>query len=131
MNILIAVDDTKIAEDTFDWYFEHAHQSGNHVLVLHVEPQKKLLSTPSSSKTTEVESKYLKKLESKKCNGKFLADKSGEKPGPVIISQYVENNIDMIVIGSRGLGMIKRTMGKSVSDYVVNRCEVPCIICKM
>lgn len=45
------------------------------------------------------------------------------KPGAVIVEYASENNIDLIVMGSRGLGAVKRTFLGSVSNYVLNHTE--------
>ncbi|CAH8505872.1 unnamed protein product, partial [Schistosoma turkestanicum] len=52
--------------------------------------------------------------------------------GSAIIEKAEKYNVRLIIIGSRGLGAIKRTIMGSVSDYVVHHanttvCVVPCI----
>jgi len=41
-----------------------------------------------------------------------------------------EDDVDMIVMGARGLGKIKKTILGSVSDYVLNKSKVPVLIFK-
>ncbi|VDL92152.1 unnamed protein product [Schistocephalus solidus] len=50
------------------------------------------------------------------------------KPGQAIVRSANEHNITLIVIGSRGLGAIKRTFLGSVSDYIVHNSSIPVII---
>lgn len=52
------------------------------------------------------------------------------KPGEAIIEAAVEENADMIVVGTRGLGKVKRTFLGSVSDYCVHHSPVPVLVCK-
>ncbi|XP_048741470.1 putative universal stress protein SAUSA300_1656 [Ostrea edulis] len=53
-----------------------------------------------------------------------------EKPGEGILKSAKELNADMIVMGSRGLGTVRRTILGSVSDYVLHHSPVPVIICR-
>ena len=52
------------------------------------------------------------------------------KPGEAIIEAAVEENADMIIVGTRGLGKVKRTFLGSVSDYCVHHSPVPVLVCK-
>ena len=45
------------------------------------------------------------------------------------MSVAVREKCDLIVIGSRGLGVIRRTILGSVSDYVVNHTHIPVVVC--
>lgn len=51
------------------------------------------------------------------------------KPGEAIIEALKECGADVVVMGSRGLGAIRRTFVGSVSDYVLHHSPVPVIIC--
>ena len=48
------------------------------------------------------------------------------KAGETIIVQAEHAEADMIVMGTRGLGKIRRTIMGSVSDYVVH--NAPCTV---
>ncbi|KAJ8301767.1 hypothetical protein KUTeg_020754 [Tegillarca granosa] len=52
------------------------------------------------------------------------------KPGEGIIQASKEVDADMIVMGSRGHGTIRRTLMGSVSDYVLHHSLVPVTICR-
>lgn len=49
----------------------------------------------------------------------------GHKPGPVIVEEAVNEKVDTIVIGTRGLGTLRRTVLGSVTDYVVHNSPIP------
>ena len=51
-------------------------------------------------------------------------------PGPVVISTAKENDVDLIVMGSRGLGVLKRIFMGSVSSYVASHDTCPVLIVK-
>lgn len=52
-----------------------------------------------------------------------------ENPGEGIVKTAIELDADMIIMGSRGLGTIRRTILGSVSDYVVHHANVPVVVC--
>lgn len=60
---------------------------------------------------------------------KVSMNTTAESPGHAIVHAAKEFNADLIVIGSRGLGMIKRKILGSVSDYVLHHSHVPVCIC--
>lgn len=53
---------------------------------------------------------------------------TGKKPEEAIISKAEEVKAAMIVMGTRGLGTIRRTLMGSVSDYVVHHAGIPVIV---
>ena len=54
----------------------------------------------------------------------------GAKPGEVIVKLADEEQATMIVMGTRGLGKVRRTIMGSVSDYVVHHAHCPVIVCR-
>ena len=49
--------------------------------------------------------------------------------GQTIVKIARENNANAIVMGSRGLGTVRRTLLGSVSDYVLHHAHIPtCVI---
>uniref|UniRef100_A0A1I8JN84 Usp domain-containing protein n=1 Tax=Macrostomum lignano TaxID=282301 RepID=A0A1I8JN84_9PLAT len=53
---------------------------------------------------------------------------SGE-PGEAIVQAAEEHEADLVVMGSRGLGTLRRTFLGSVSDYVLHHAYRPVLIC--
>lgn len=39
-----------------------------------------------------------------------------------------EENVNLIVMGARGVSGVKRALGGSVSDYVIRNCNLPCLV---
>ena len=62
-------------------------------------------------------------------SGKIRAE-PGNKPGEVIVRVAEEEKATMIVMGTRGLGKVRRTIMGSVSDYVVHHAHCPVVVCR-
>ena len=52
------------------------------------------------------------------------------KPGEQIVRIAEEENADMIVTGTRGMGKVRRTILGSVSDYLVHHAHCPVVVCR-
>ncbi|KAL3308219.1 hypothetical protein Ciccas_013254 [Cichlidogyrus casuarinus] len=50
---------------------------------------------------------------------------AGNKPGEAICSHAKEAGMDVVVIGNRGLGTMKRAILGSVSEYVLHHASIP------
>ena len=59
---------------------------------------------------------------------KFVAEL--EKPGEFIVDIAKKEGATYIVMGTRGLGKIRRTIMGSVSDYVVHHAGCPVMVCR-
>ena len=53
------------------------------------------------------------------------------RPGPAISKIADEFNADLVLVGTRGKGKVRRTILGSVSDYVVNHAPCPVITVRM
>lgn len=146
MKVLIAVDNSAIAEKAFDWYTDHLHKNGNQILLVHIAPQPSVYSVLSDdmcfmdTQLTNVMEDEKKRIKSVK---KKFGDKAKEKNIKIeIYTSFCEGSIgnaimevvhtiypDMIVVGSRGLGAVRRTVLGSVSDYLLHHSKVPVLVC--
>ena len=52
------------------------------------------------------------------------------KPGEALCDAADELNADLIVMGTRGLGSVRRTLLGSVSDYLIHHAHVPVMVCR-
>ena len=57
---------------------------------------------------------------------KFVMD--FEKPGEYICSTGKEENVTSIVMGTRGMGTVRRTILGSVSHYVLHHANCPVLV---
>ena len=62
-------------------------------------------------------------------NGDFVCSPC-HRPGEQIIKECTDYNATMVVLGTRGLGAVRRTILGSVSDYVVHHAHCPVIVCR-
>ena len=53
---------------------------------------------------------------------------TGKKPGEAIIAEAEKQSANLIIMGTRGLGKIRRTFLGSVSDYVVQHARCPVVV---
>jgi nucleotide-binding universal stress UspA family protein len=142
--VLIAIDGSDQSEKAFEFYADHLHLSGNHLLLVHAaEPplvsssQAVMLSQPvwdqllegEKKKVKALEESYADKMRARNLTGKIKAIFSG-KPGEVIVDVALEEKVIMIVMGTRGQGTLRRTILGSVSDYVVHHAHCPVVVCR-
>jgi len=55
---------------------------------------------------------------------------SGNSPGEYIIQAATEEDVNLIIMGPRGLGKLRKAFLGSVSDYVLNKSAVPVLLYK-
>jgi len=148
MKVYIAVDASEIAENTCKWYFKHLHKEGNEVIIGHHAEQPKLptlsfenIGAFPASEITKIMTEHNKKVADIEANFTFIAkdyqnvkivvETTPDSPGQAIVAAANGKGADIVVIGSRGLGMIKRKFLGSVSDYVLHHSSVPVCICPL
>lgn len=135
--VLIAVDGSPQAEEAFDWYFKHLHRKGNSVILIHGLEIPAMPTRESwdeqmevgNKKKSDIEKKYVKKMTDFGVTGKFVSD--FEKPGEYIVETAKKESVSYVVMGTRGLGRLRRTIMGSVSDYVVHHVHCPVIVSRM
>jgi len=145
--VLIAIDPSEHALRAFEFFFENLYHSDMTILLVHSAEQLKLsavsIAQPSMNIPTQqweaeakkrnhevnkLEADYTQRLIEKRVKYKSKVMYEG-KPGESIIKIAEEEGAKMIIMGTRGLGSIRRTILGSVSDYVVHHACCPVIIC--
>ena len=58
-----------------------------------------------------------------------LVEHAREKVGHGIVKKATSLEVGLIVLGTRGHGLIRRTILGSVSDYVLHHSSIPVVIC--
>jgi len=137
---VIGVDGSRRAERAFDWYVERIHRKGNQVIIVHtveihnVHPYPSLFVRPELYQAEfekqriaamDLEEKFNKKMKEHEIEGDYVT--MAGRPGQAIAQIAGEFNADLVVVGTRGKGKLRRTILGSVSDYVVNHAPCPVV----
>jgi len=148
--ILAALDGSKPADKALDFALDLAEKYSANIVLLSVVP---LVIVPLGIYPTagvppippvamdtyskelrvsheKVLSEALKKAKKIKPNLKVSTKLVEGRPSDKIIETAKEGNFDIIVVGSRGLGGIKKLFLGSVSDRVANEAACPVLIVK-
>jgi len=141
--ILIAVDRSQQAEHAFDWYMRTIHRPENHIVLIHIpegptiemskgirlsEGEFKKMVDAEKQETAELTHKYQKKLDALKVKATYKTVYG--KPGEAIVEAANHENAAVVIMGTRGIGTLRRTVMGSVSDYVVHHAHTPVIVCR-
>jgi len=134
--VVIAVDGSQQAANAFDWYITHLHKPGNQLILAHSMEVPSMPTRDSwesqtqqgKSKRLELQEKYTALFKELQISGKFIAD--FEKPGEFVCKVAEQEKATYVVMGTRGLGKIRRTILGSVSDYVVHHSHAPVLVCR-
>jgi len=136
---LVAVDGSDQGQYAFDWYLENMHREGNIVVLVHCAEFNIDIGLPGAAadvnaicaqvkkrqdEIANLTDGFMSKLRAKKIEGKLLTPQ-GDKPGVLICQAAKEQNAGSIVMGTRGLGTIRRTLLGSVSEYVIHHAACP------
>ncbi|KAJ3053163.1 hypothetical protein HK097_004895 [Rhizophlyctis rosea] len=145
-HILIPIDDSDHATQAIAWTISNILREDDHVTLLHVWPN---VMAPNTFGVLIDEGEYIRKMQEKvkeashdilKREGKALSQAEIKvtftlisvqgDPREEIIAKINAQNIDLVVMGSRGRGAVKRALLGSVSDYIVHHAKCPVTIVK-
>ncbi|GFO09846.1 usp-like protein isoform 2 [Plakobranchus ocellatus] len=141
--VIIAVDDSAFSEYAFDFYCKYVMFKTDKIILVHVSEYTSLVQAPvlmtdpivvaelikeEEFKVKRLVDKFSDKMKQLHLGGKVkqMAGKSGE----AIIAAAKEEHAELIVMGTRGMGTLRRTFIGSVSDYVLHHAHVPVMICR-
>ncbi|XP_059151114.1 universal stress protein in QAH/OAS sulfhydrylase 3'region-like [Physella acuta] len=139
---LIAVDGSDEALKAFNWFLDNMYRSGDTVILVHVAEYNIDIGLPGRNVDVNAICAAVKKRNDEIGNltdgfmnvlrGKHITSKlltlQGDKPGEVITKAARDELADSVVMGTRGLGTIRRTLLGSVSEYVVHHAHCPVTI---
>jgi len=140
--VFIAIDGSEPAKLAFNWYLENMNKPNDIVHLVHSAEYKVEIGLPGAAADVEAISKamkeendritnmtgvYLDQLRTKgiKCDQLLL---TGSKAGESVVKAATDGKAAMIIMGSRGLGKIRRTLLGSVSEYVTHHAPPNCAI---
>lgn len=128
--VLIPIDWSENSLKSFEWYMAYLHQDGFTVILVHfLDAANDKELHEKEAKMMELQEEYETKLLQHKINYRWMTGSDGS-PGEYILRVAKEENVGLILMGTRGLGKIKKAFLGSVSDYVLNKAPIPVLICK-
>ncbi|XP_023638256.1 uncharacterized protein LOC17887055 isoform X2 [Capsella rubella] len=150
LKVMVAIDESKNSFDALQWAVEHlrdvisaepeTNQEGGLLTLVHVHPTYLQYIYPSGGTDSVPEQVRKAREESTTnlftraleiCRGKMVKTETmileGD-PKEMICQAVEQTHIDLLVVGSRGLGMIKRAFLGSVSDYCAQHARCPILI---
>ncbi|KAJ0246697.1 hypothetical protein HA466_0171990 [Hirschfeldia incana] len=148
LKVMVAIDKSKNSFYALEWAVEHLKdvmsaepetgQEGGLLTLVHVNPSGATDSVPELMKKAGVQSTNLFTPALELCRAKMVGDLrtcvktetmilEGD-PKEMICQAVEQTHTDLLVVGSRGLGMIKRAFLGSVSDYCVQHAQCPVLI---
>ncbi|KAL0714733.1 hypothetical protein Bca4012_021712 [Brassica carinata] len=152
LKVMVAIDESKNSFYALEWAVEHLKdvmsaepetgQEGGLLTLVHVNPSASATgSVPELMKKAGVQSTNLFTPALELCRAKMVGDLrtcvktetmilDGD-PKEMICQAVEQTHTDLLVVGSRGLGMIKRAFLGSVSDHCVQHAECPVLIVRL
>lgn len=127
-NMLLCVDGSKHAMKALNYALSLAEKTGSRITLLNV--QEKRVHKTSPDVAIELGGRVLTESLSMVEKRKLTVDRRLEfgVPSDVIVSVAEKGNHDLIVLGSRGLGAVKRFLLGSVSDDVSYKAKCSVLI---
>ncbi|XP_048743637.2 universal stress protein YxiE-like isoform X2 [Ostrea edulis] len=137
--VAIGIDESVYAEQAFDFYGDNLRRDDDYLILIHTPERFNVMDASASVleeilneiniKVRNLEEKYKKKMEEKgmKC-GRFISRRGD--PGESIVHVAEREKCNLIITGSRGMGLVRRTILGSVSDYVLHHAHCPVLVCK-
>lgn len=141
--VLIAMDGSKHSEHAFKWYAENVHRNTDKVVITHCAEEFQVQPTDFlGANEIMIDELYQKHSEKNKATAEHIKSIANKyqvphkleslhgHAGHSIVKAAEANNAGMIICGSRGQGLIRRTILGSISDYILHHARMPVVICK-
>jgi len=128
-NILIPNKDhvsmaTVVDEEQSAWLMTHTSRAQN----AENQKSKRRLSFTEHSEASDTLKPLAEELASKGITSNFYILKGDPKVQLVKLADH--SRVDLVIIGTRGLGLLKRNLLGSVSEYVIRNCECSVLVVK-
>uniref|UniRef100_A0A0B6Y558 UspA domain-containing protein n=1 Tax=Arion vulgaris TaxID=1028688 RepID=A0A0B6Y558_9EUPU len=148
-NIIVAVDGSNHSDYAFNWYIEHLYKEGDNIILVYVPELNEMLHSARWNNSVYVNDHddlksmlrdeqdrikkdleaFAEKLRQHGLGGK-VKSVMATKPGEGILKAAEDEHATMLVVGSRGRGLLRRTFMGSVSDYIIHHSHIPVFVCK-
>jgi len=130
MRVIMPIDWSDNSVKAFDWYLSNLHRPDHNLILVHfIEAGNDRELYEKEAKLMELQESYETKLLENKVEYRWITGTDGS-PSELIVRISREEDASLIVMGSRGLGKIRKVVQTSVSDDVLSKADVPVLICK-
>ncbi|KAK6184493.1 hypothetical protein SNE40_001855 [Patella caerulea] len=141
--VVMGIDDSEFSEYAFDFYLSNVCRKDDYIILVMVPEYGTVIASPGiltdpivvtelikeeEHKMQTLIKKYSSKMKEAHLGGK-VKQMTG-KVGESIVAAAKEEDAAMIVMGTRGMGKVRRTFIGSVSDYVIHHSHVPVLVCR-
>uniref|UniRef100_A0A1I8ICK9 Usp domain-containing protein n=1 Tax=Macrostomum lignano TaxID=282301 RepID=A0A1I8ICK9_9PLAT len=140
--ILLPVDGSKHSDRAVSWFLANLYRPGDFAVLAfvleppHRAPTEPHLSSVGDDFVQEGNRAYSEGLkEAARLKAKFYqacreaGELVGSKAGDTLVRYVEESSISCVVIGSRGLGKLRRTFLGSVSEHLLHNAGCAVIVC--
>ncbi|XP_060575363.1 universal stress protein YxiE-like isoform X2 [Ruditapes philippinarum] len=141
--IMICMDGSRFCDYAFDWYLENIKKPKDYVILFHsvefhtlTTMHMEVGSVAAYARSIQEErleaERYLQQLKGKMvaANLHGKVKQTTGSPRTEVTRVAEEEKVNMIIMGTRGMGKVRRTLLGSVSDHVLHHSHVPVIICR-
>ena len=144
--ILLPVDGSSSSERALQWYLKQFRRENDRLAIVNiieppVVPESFIMMGPtvisddwkhqierSIEKSKKTASNFEERCKQANVPCTVITETSDAGPGQRICEIAKEKNASGIVVGSRGLNLLRRTLLGSVASYVVNHADVPVVV---
>jgi len=146
--VMIAVDGSEYADYAIRWTYENVFKPKDELMLVHVAVPPMVpdfgfstayvteslwidvlhQANETTRKTVERYHKIAKELtkNEKECKVRIISERG--EPKDILAQIAKEQNVDLVVVGSRGFSTVKYIFLGSTSQYLVNHLEMPVIV---
>ncbi|XP_057292826.1 universal stress protein Slr1101-like [Hydractinia symbiolongicarpus] len=142
----LCVDGSKHSDLAFEWFCKHVYHEGDRVGVIHVHVLPDLPSfgmyaggyvvtdiyqetvQQSIDESKKTVKKYRDLFREKDITAEIFIESMADSVGHTICKIAEKEKGLLLVVGQRGLGLVRRTLFGSVSDYLIHHAKMPVMI---
>lgn len=125
------IDWSENSAKAFEWYMANIHRPEHSLILVHfIDASNDRELYEKEAKLMELQETYETKLLENKVEYRWITGADDTGPSELIVRISREEDATMIVMGSRGLGKIRKVVQTSVSDEVLSKADVPVLVCK-
>ena len=142
--VFLCIDASENAYRAFDWFYNNFYRPDHTIGLVHIHT---LPVAPHSNQLADIDNDYTKQYDEiiEKANAvvqRFLnlcteygvakvvvfSAPKGDSIGRTICDMVKEHRPSSIVMGQRGLGVVKRALYGSVSDFLLHHAHIPVVV---